>query len=187
MVLTGKEIAAEGIVYNYDGEKAIQQQGIDVRIDKVTKIAIFGSAMWPGIICKDRSQLPLVDAELKNVKSHMSIVRDISRPADGVKNDMFHLEPGYYEIELMEGVDVPNNRVLHFKTRSSLVRCGAIVHSGQFDAGFNTEKAGCFLHVILPISIERGARIAQAVVWESHPVDEEDTYDGQFQNDKQRE
>lgn len=179
-MLTGKEIAAEGIVYNYDPEKGIQQQGIDVRIDKVARVGQFGSIVGLGTVYKNRTVLPQYPYEIRTVPT--TSVED-----DTVKHEMYHLEPGYYEIELMEGVDIPNNRVLHFKTRSSLVRCGAFVHSGQFDAGFNTEKAGCFLHVVVPISIERGARIAQAIVFESHEVADGDKYDGQYQNDKQRE
>jgi deoxycytidine triphosphate deaminase len=60
------------------------------------------------------------------------------------------------------------------------------VHSGQFDAGFNTEKMGCFLQVNHPINIEKGARIAQAIVTESYEVMDEDLYNGQWQGDKQR-
>lgn len=157
MQLTGKQIAAEGIVYNYDPEKGLQQQGIDVRIDKVYQL--FGE----GVV-----------AEKTTLPERQELVVD----------KYFRLSPGYYEVDLMEGVDVPNNATLHFKTRSSLVRCGAQVYSGQFDAGFNTEKAGCFLHVIRPITIKRGARIAQAIVFRSDEVD--NIYDGQFQNDKQR-
>jgi hypothetical protein len=45
---------------------------------------------------------------------------------------------------------------------------------------------GCFLHVINPIVIEVGARIAQAIVFESDPVVTDDMYNGQWQNDNQR-
>ena len=159
MQLTGKEIAAKGIVYNYDWAKGIQQQGIDVRVDSIYQL------LGTGIVNRCSSQIPS---------------RKQIQPTD---EDLYVLEPGYYEVDLMEGVEVPNNATLHFKTRSSLVRCGAQVYSGQFDAGFYTEKMGCFLHVIRPISIEKYARIAQAIVFESSSV--ENTYDGQFQNDKQ--
>jgi deoxycytidine triphosphate deaminase len=99
-------------------------------------------------------------------------------------DDCWVLEPGYYEVLLMEGVKVPNNAALRFHTRSSLVRNGILVHSGQFDAGFETKKAGCYMQVLRTTIIDRGARIAQAIVTETEPV--ENTYNGQFQNDKQR-
>jgi hypothetical protein len=45
---------------------------------------------------------------------------------------------------------------------------------------------GAYLHVILPIDIEVGARVAQMIVNESYEVGIEELYDGQWQNDKQR-
>ena len=75
---------------------------------------------------------------------------------------------------------------MYFKTRSSLVRCGAIIESGQFDGGFETQNMGAFLHVIRPIIIERGARVAQAIINETYTVDEDHMYNGQWQGDKQR-
>lgn len=161
MQLTGKQIIERGIIKNYDEEHAIQQQGIDVRLNWIRPVTGGGRIA-------EKTSLSLPCQELA---------------PDG--SGMYNLAPGYYEVGLMEGADIPDNVSLHFKTRSSLVRCGSIVHSGQFDAGFHTQNAGCFLHVILPISIKRGARIAQAICFESDVVD--NLYNGQFQADKQRE
>jgi len=161
MQLTGKQIVERGIVSNFDELTAIQQQGVDVRIDKVYRNKFHA----PGKVNISGTKIPKYEE---------------IQPVNGV----FTLDPGYYEVQLIEAVHVPNNCSLHFKTRSSLVRCGALVHSGQFDAGFETETAGCFLQVIEPINIERAARIAQALCFESAPVD--NLYDGQWQNDKQR-
>lgn len=159
MQLTGKEIIEKGIISNYT-EEAIQQQGIDVRIEGLKSVG--GGGVIP---VQGKTSLPSYD-ELKGLYGGWNLV------------------PGYYEVTLMEGCKIPNNATLHFKTRSSLVRCGALIHSGQFDAGFETDKMGCFLQVIKPIRIEKGARIAQAILFESNKV--ENLYDGQFQNDKQR-
>ena len=101
---------------------------------------------------------------------------------DGVYN----LPVGYYEIEFEEGCKMPANYAMVFKTRSSLVRCGAEVRSGQFDGGFETERMGAFLKVDIPIKIEKGARVAQALITETYTVDAENLYNGQWQNDKQR-
>lgn len=159
MQLTGEEIIKQGLITNFC-EEGIQQQGIDVRIDK-----IYQYSAGPGRVTKKKTFIP------EYIRIH-SVA------------GMYNLQPGYYEITLKEGVNIPDNAVMNFKTRSSLVRCGAIVYSGQFDAGFKTDSAGCFLHVIQPISIEERARIAQAVFTLSNPV--KNLYDGQFQNDKQR-
>jgi deoxycytidine triphosphate deaminase len=159
MQYTGKQIVEAGIVSNY-AENAVQQQGIDVRISALYRLSGVGYVPAQG-----KTSLP----ETSKIE-----------PKDG----SWLLDPGYYEAELMEGIKVPNNAALRFHTRSSLVRNGVLVHSGQFDAGFQTEKGGCFLQVLRPTIIDRGARIAQAIVTETAPV--ENTYEGQFQNDKQR-
>lgn len=160
MQLTGKEIIQNQIITN-SIEQGLQQQGIDVRIKKVNKLS--GS----GVIPKEGKTLLPVYEEMQ-----VSV------------NDSWYLQPGYYEVEFEEGCNVPNNATLHFKTRSSLVRCGALVHSGQFDAGFKTNNMGAFLQVLNPISIQKGARIAQAIVFTSNEVS--NLYDGQWQGDKQR-
>lgn len=158
MQLTGKQIIERGIITNSCPE-GLQQQGIDVRVEEIYSLAGTGC-----IRAKGKTILPNSN-KLLNLGS-------------------WDLNPGYYEVKLMEGCKIPSNCAMYFKTRSSLVRCGTIVHSGQFDAGFETEQAGCFIEVCRPISIEKGARIAQAIVHES--ADVENTYEGQFQNDQQR-
>lgn len=159
MQLTGKEIIQNQIITN-SVEQGLQQQGVDIRIKKINKLS--GS----GVIPKEGKTLLPVYEELQ------------------CASDSWYLQPGYYEVEFEEGCNVPNNATLHFKTRSSLVRCGALVHSGQFDAGFKTNNMGAFLQVLNPISIQKGARIAQAIVFTSNEVS--NLYDGQWQGDKQR-
>lgn len=160
MQLTGKEIIEKQIIKNYCND-GIQQQGVDVRLKSIRKMSTLGGGYVPA---QGKTRLP----EGYSFK----------------EEEKFELQPGYYEIVFEEGVMIPNNCTLHFKTRSSLVRCGAEVLSGQFDAGFHTENAGAFLHVILPITIEKGARVAQAIVFVSNPVG--NLYEGQWQGDKQR-
>lgn len=164
MQLTGKEIIQNQIITN-SIEQGLQQQGIDVRIKKINKLS--GS----GVIQKEGKTFLPVYEELQSAKLQSA-------------NDGWYLQPGYYEVEFEEGCNVPNNATLHFKTRSSLVRCGALVHSGQFDAGFKTDNMGAFLQVLNPILIQKGARVAQAIVFTSNEVS--NLYDGQWQGDKQR-
>lgn len=171
MQLTGQQIVCRNIVTNVC-EDGIQQQGVDVRIDKVFRVI------------GDEGLVPVKGKTIR--PDYMEIKSELTIWGNGIVSDYFHLEPGWYEVELLEGCNIGNTEVLNFKTRSSLVRCGAIVHSGQFDAGFNTEKMGCFLQVNHPINIEKGARIAQAIVIESYEVMDEDLYNGQWQGDKQR-
>ena len=162
MQLTGKQIVESGIITNYC-EEGIQQQGIDVRLKSVRTMLGQGKIPTQG-----KTILP----------KYCEVVFG--------DNNCIELPSGYYEVEFEEACNIPNNMVLNYKTRSSLVRCGAIIHSGQFDAGFKTQNMGAFLHVIRPIILEKGARLAQAIVTESYPVNENDLYNGQWQNDKQR-
>ncbi len=163
MQLTGKQIVKNGIVGNYC-EKGVQQQGVDVRIDALYSLPYNSYGQVPA---EGKTYIP-------------------KRGQQILGEGLTTINSGYYEVELMESCKIPNDVVLNFKTRSSLVRCGALVHSGQFDAGFETEKMGCYLQVFRPILLEKGARIAQAIVTTSYPVDAEYLYNGQFQNDKQR-
>lgn len=163
MQLTGIQIINQGIVTNYT-DAGVQQQGIDLRVKEIRSVNENGGGFIPEF---GKSVIPPT----------LSL---------GPTDNVYKLQPGYYEIEFKEGCDIPRNATLHIKTRSSLVRCGAQCYSGQFDGGFNTKNMGCFLHVILPITIEKGARVAQALVFESNPVDDEHLYDGQWQGDKQR-
>lgn len=165
MQLTGKQIIEAGIITNY-GDDAIQQQGVDVRVATISEVIGGG-------------EIPVFG---KTKKSMTTPCRPVAYDA----REVYVLSPGYYEVTLMESCKLPNNVELDYKSRSSLVRCGATVHSGQFDAGFETEQMGCFMDVRRPIRIEVGARIAQAVVNETYPVAEENLYNGQWQGDKQR-
>ena len=166
MQLTGKQIVENHIITNVC-EEGIQQQGVDVRLMKVSMVGE-----------SDIDNMGYVPANGKTCKPHTAEVMPIG--------GLWTLSPGYYEVEFKEGCKLPNVTAMYFKTRSSLVRCGAIIHSGQFDAGFETDKMGAFLHVINPIQIEVGARVAQVIVHESYPVDDDNMYNGQWQNDNQR-
>lgn len=169
MQLTGKQIVDNFIVTDVCPE-GIQQQGVDLRVKEIRRVL----NNIPGYIPKQGKtstpQSEVVYALPDSVDNHLE----------------YYLLPGYYEIEFMEGCNIKSNLSLHIKSRSSLVRCGANCFSGQFDAGFKTKNIGCFMQVNVPIYIDPGARIAQALVFESYPVDNEDLYDGQWQNDKQR-
>ena len=164
MQLTGAQIVERKIVTGVV-VAGLQQQGVDLRVKNIRKVNDKASGYIPEI-----------------GKTMIPITEEISLYDDKT----YVLKPGYYEIEMEEGCNIPTNATLHIKTRSSLVRCGAECLSGQFDGGFHTDNMGCFLHVILPISIDKGARVAQALVFESYPVEEKHVYNGQWQGDNQR-
>lgn len=168
MQLTGKSIVERNILIGVCND-AIQQQGVDLRINRLFKVNGLGLVPTTG-----KTRIP----ERTEIFPEFTIFSE--------EFPVFELEPGYYEVEFLEGCSIPNNAAMILKSRSSLVRCGADVRSGQFDGGFTTERMGCYLEVILPIVIGLHARIAQAIVTETEPVSDKDLYNGQFQNDKQR-
>lgn len=195
MQLTGKQIVNQGIISGVCDE-GIQQQGVDVRIKRISKVS---SGLQNGLntfnsLFMGKSELEIVKDMFEGTglipsSGKTSIpktmeVTPIPNPDSGTET--WYLHEGYYEVEFMEGCKIPANCAMYFKTRSSLVRCGADIRSGQFDGGFETERMGAFLKVELPIRIDVGARVAQAIVTETYPVDAENLYDGQWQNDKQR-
>lgn len=171
MQLTGKLIIEKGIISGAE-DAGIQQQGVDVRLDDVRRM----SDDIPGLV-----------PSTGNGKTYIPHTTSMYTEWDEERDcEYYYLEPGYYEISFVESCKIPANCAMYFKTRSSLVRCGAEVRSGQFDGGFETDKMGAFLKVEMPIRIDRGARVAQAIVTETYTVDDKDLYNGQWQGDKQR-
>jgi deoxycytidine triphosphate deaminase len=160
---TGKELFESGVVTNALKEN-VQQHGIDLRLKKVNKLVTGGVIPVEG-----KTALP----DYEEV------------PVEEIKGGKYwKLAPGYYEIILEEGCKIPKDQYLFIVQRSSLMRCGGIIRSSIYDAGFETEHMGTFMDVKFPILIEEGARVAQAYTHDSNEV--ENLYNGQFQNDKQR-
>lgn len=179
MQLTGRQIIQEGIITNYCDE-GIQQAGVDLRLMQVN--ALYGEGLVPK---EGKTKLP----EYRTLDDMYCIragwdSRELYNEEGQVKG--WHLMPGYYEIILMEGCKIPNNRAMTFVQRSSLLRCGAIIRSSQFDPGFETEHMGTFMQVFHPITIEKGARVCQTLIMETAEVAEADMYKGQFMRDQQR-
>lgn len=178
MQLTGRQIIEEGIITNYCDE-GIQQAGVDLRLMQVN--ALCGEGYVPK---EGKTQLP----EYEPITNMCGYKWSGGSHAiwNGEELIGWHLMPGYYEIILEEGCKMPNNRAMTFVQRSSLLRCGAIVRSSQFDPGFETEHMGTFMQVFHPITIEKGARVCQTLVMETAEVAAEDLYAGQFAFDRQR-
>lgn len=159
MQLTGKEIIEQGLVTNYI-EGGIQQQGVDIRVNRIWKV--------------------LDGGHVTNGKTQLGD-RMLVEPVNGT----YILAPGYYEFEAMEGCVIKDDVVMYLKGRSSMIRNGIVVYSGQFDAGFQTSNMGAFFEVKVGTSkIDHGARIAQTIFTRTSPVT--NLYNGQWQKDVQR-
>ena len=170
---TGVEIANSKIITNFL-EENIQQVGIDLRVKDIYQMQPHFHIDIDGYrTCYCAGNIP------KEGKTQIFLNKETV-----FENGVCMLNPGYYEIEFEEGCKLNKNTALDLKTRSSLVRCGATIFNGMFDPGFETENIGCFLEVRFPIIIEKGSRLAQAIVYNCSDVD--NIYNGQWQYDNQR-
>ena len=91
---------------------------------------------------------------------------------------MWRLDSGsMYRLTFEPSVRIPENMCGLIIHRSSLARAGCYIFSGLYDSGFEG-RAGAFLHADCDVMIERGARLAQLVVFEA---DSRELYSGQWQ------
>ena len=93
----------------------------------------------------------------------------------------FSLAPGAYSLTFEQGVKRPSNKTAFIRHRSSVLRCGAIITSGVYDPGFEVSEMGAVLIATRPITIEKGARVAQITIFDNS---EAELYDGQWQGNK---
>jgi len=167
-MLNSGQIVEKGLLKLEQSKGKKAQVGYDLSLKEVNQIRQ-GSHGKIGVVLKDKTTLAAYTS-IQKVQ------------VDG--NIGWLLYPGTYEINFWEGCDIPANYVGLIRQRSSLLRNGAIIHSSVFDPGFSTEFMGCVMRVNETIFIEEDARVAQIYFHEC--VDVEELYNGQFQNDKQR-
>jgi deoxycytidine triphosphate deaminase len=167
-MLNAEQISQENLLVLDHAKGKSAQVGYDITLQTVRKIS---GATKPGRILK-----------------HTTVLCEYSEPLDTIRDDGNYegwlLSPGVYDVTFNEGCRIPSNRTGFIKQRSSLYRNGAIINSPVFDPGFQTQNMGTLMYVFEPIFIEKDARIAQMYFHESTSTTE--LYDGQWQNDKQR-
>lgn len=132
------------------------------------------------------------DLTLKGVKkinggivmSDKTIVEEYSEitPTKNINDNLiFKLDPGTYSITFEQGIKLPTNRTAFIRHRSSILRCGGIITSGVYDPGFEVEEMGGVLIATQPIIIEKGARVAQVIIYTNMTAE---AYNGQWQGSK---
>lgn len=94
---------------------------------------------------------------------------------------VYNLSPGSYSLTFEQGVKLPSNKTAFIRHRSSILRCGAIITSGVYDPGFEVDEMGGVLIATRPITIEKGARVAQIIIFDNSQAE---LYDGQWQGTK---
>lgn len=164
MLLNVKQIVEKFLITNGKGKEA--QVGYDLTIERITQIS-------NGIILKDESKI----MPYKEVESDVYMIEPDK------EKECWILAPGVYSLTFEQGIKLDTKHTAFIIHRSSILRAGCFITSGVFDPGFECDKIGATLFVVSPITIEKGARIAQILIHENY---ESEAYDGQFQGDKDR-
>jgi deoxycytidine triphosphate deaminase len=174
-MLNAQQILQEGLLKLDNAKGKPAQVGYDITLKAVNKIgdtnaayAEDGTSLRIGKVLKNKTEL-----------TNYSTIKTMN--LDGVEGWLLY--PGTYDLVFNEGCNIPDNRVAFIKQRSSLWRNGALINSPVFDPGFQTDNMGTTMLVTETIFIERDARVAQIYFHECEPAEK---YDGQWQNDKQR-
>ena len=123
---------------------------------------------------------------VSNEKRQLPETAELSweQPAAGSPADSaaaVRLEPGGYLVTYNEEIRVPADSAGLVLPRSSLMRCGATLHSALWDPGYRGRGQG-LLTVHRELTLYRNARVGQFVLLaiESAPPQ---LYDGQYQGE----
>ena len=169
-MLNADQIVEKGLLKLEQSKGKKAQVGYDLSLQTVKQIRQNPQDKI-GVVLRDKTNLAgYTDVEKKQLDGSMGWL----------------LYPGTYEITFWEGCKIPSDLVGLIRQRSSLLRNGTIIHSSVFDPGFETEFMGCVMRVNETIFIEEDARVAQIYFHKCEEVDQENLYNGQWQNDKQR-
>jgi deoxycytidine triphosphate deaminase len=174
-MLNAKQIVDEGLLLLENTQGKPAQVGYDLSLKAVQRI---GNQIGSG-------NTMYVDGLIGKVLKEKTELADYT-PVDKLNLDGkigWLLHEGTYDITFNEGCRIPANRVAFIKQRSSMWRNGTLINSPVFDPGFETDNMGTIMLVTETIFIEEDARVAQIYFHECEPAE---LYDGQWQNDKQR-
>jgi dUTP pyrophosphatase len=133
-----------------DKSLQIQENGIDLTLGEIYK--------W-----KDKGMVTF-----NNTKRKISEVEEIKPNNKGY----FFLNQGSYKISYNEIINLPLNIIGISKSRSSLLRCGCMIISAVWDAGFSGRGEG-LLVITNPygLKLQKNARLVQLIFLElENPV-----------------
>jgi dUTP pyrophosphatase len=143
-----------------DLEAQLQPNGVDLTLKEVFSI-------------KGQGVIPV-----SNTGRELSTLTPLTYDDTG----RIHLPPGNYLITYNEVVSLPKNVMALGRARSSLLRCGAAIHTAVWDAGYSGRSQS--LVVVYNrdgITFERNARLMQLVFFRLSGTTE--GYEGIYQNE----
>lgn len=139
-----------------------------------------------GLGAKAQVGYDLTLKEVKRINGGMvfadkTVVEDYTpiTPTLSPTNVLFHLEPDTYSITFEQGIKLDLNHTAFIRHRSSVLRNGGIITSGVYDPGFEVDEMGAVLIATKPVILEKGARLAQIIIFENNTSE---AYSGQWQS-----
>ena len=147
MILSKNEIssriASQKLVLGYTNLKdQLQPAGIDLTLEK---------------ICEFKSEGKI---DFDNSERKLSDVEELKFGKDGWAD----LKKGIYKIQFAEEVRIPSDLAAICILRSSLLRCGCILHQGFWDPGYKGKgESALFVGNEKGIRIKKGAKVAQLI------------------------
>ena len=79
------------------------------------------------------------------------------------EKDWVDLKPGNYKIRFNEAVRLPADIAALTTARSSLARCGSLVHVGWWDPGYEGRGEACLVVGGSGLKLKRNAKVAQMI------------------------
>ena len=150
MIINPKKIIEIGAVTGIGSDKQIQQNGIDLRIDKLYRVR--GSAY--------------LGEKFKNMPAFDEVNPRYRADIDAWVYDLASGQA--YGFDTVEGIKVPENMMALLVTRSTLNRVGVRITSGCYDAGFtNFSIGGLITSASIPIFLEKNSRVCQIIFYEA--------------------
>ena len=150
------------LVTNNKGKKA--QVGYDLTVKEI-------KAVRGGCLFADETQLESYD-EMKTINVQKS---------EGDVREVWSLPPGIYSVTFEQGCKLDDKTTAFIRQRSSILRMGGTVTSGVYDPGFEVDEMGGVMTLTKSTVIEKGARLAQIIMFENNSAE---LYDGQWQKGK---
>jgi dUTP pyrophosphatase len=162
MIITGMKAYRMGVVENLiSPEMQIQPAGIELTLNSVWRFMSSGTIDF--------------------TNKHRVIPNAEQIPFD--EEGKVHLERGAYKIVYNEIVKMPKNMIAIGLPRSSLLRCGATIHTALWDPGYiGRSESLLYVYNEHGITLYRNARIIQLIFIE---LEEEPhkTYEGRYQKE----
>ncbi len=154
-------------------ELQLQQAGFDLTVAKVEHIDLHVPVLRNNfaVLDLDNSERRLPAASVMEWPESDFLELPVST----------HGVPGAYLVTYNETITVPPDCAGMVLPRSSLMRCGAVLHSALWDPGYSGKGQG-LLVVYHSLKLYRNARIAQFVLWRMEEPAAK-LYDGQYQGE----